>query len=104
MTLKALEAQAGKTAYGLTQPTLADTRTAVENVYHGGADEVWTRLRTAARLTGREDDRTAVQSVIEAAYASGDPVLELLGHAQTIRLESFERLLAVRETVLAAVG
>ncbi len=104
MTVSTLDARRATSAYGLGMPTMADARACVDRVYRDSADEMWVRLRGEARLTGHEDDGAALRRLIEAAEAAGDPVLTLVGRAQAIRLESFERLSAVHEIITAFTG
>ena len=85
-------------AYGLRRPDLDEVRAAVHRVTPHTAEEVWAALLHSAGQEGAAGD-DAVERVVAAMRASGDPVLVLCARAVSIRLSSYEHLAAAAQIV-----
>jgi len=80
-------------AYGLHRPTMDDAREAMHRVHGHTGRSHWTRLLTAAGLTGNETGEPALLRLIEA-MAKLDPVSRMCAHALRIRLATHTHLTA----------
>jgi hypothetical protein len=80
--------------YGLRRPDLAEARQALERVYGDQTAGVWQRLLDAARLSGTETDRAALDRLLKAMVDT-DPVLALCARSVQIRATAYDHLTEV---------
>lgn len=87
--------------YHMSRPDLPEAEAAIRQLYGHEADAVWQKLLTSAGLTGRETDPAAVER-LAATMLAADPVLALSGRGLTIRIKSYEYLLAAAQMIAEA--
>ncbi|WP_305789735.1 hypothetical protein [Symbioplanes lichenis] len=86
--------------YGLSRPTIDETRAALAAVSGHGGTASWQQLLSASGLTGTETDVASLERLLATMTATGG-VTAQCARAQTIRLVCHTRLSAVREMVSA---
>ncbi|WP_433219370.1 hypothetical protein ACQP00_15035 [Dactylosporangium sp. CS-047395] len=79
--------------YGLSAPSLADARTALDTVFGERADAIW------SRVTGRAGGEPTLPAVIAAMREEPDPVVGLCAQSLDIRLSTYEYLSAADHTI-----
>ena len=89
-------------AYGLHRPTMSDARDAMHRVHGDTGGAQWTRLLTAAQLTGNETDEAALVRLIDA-MAKIDPVSQMCAQALRIRLATHTHLTAAHTVTRSSV-
>lgn len=120
-----IEASTRSTVYGLSRPTLAEVRDAIERTHGRRAGEVWAELlrRTvtggiagqmgagsadagsldAGSVDAGSLDAGSVDAIVAAAVASSDGITALCGRALAIRIATFDHLV-VAERMMAPYG
>ncbi|WP_433060650.1 hypothetical protein [Dactylosporangium sp. CS-033363] len=79
--------------YGLRAPSLADARTALDNVFGERSEAIW------RRVTDRAGGEPTLPAVIAAMREESDPVVGLCAQSLDIRLSTFEYLSAADHTI-----
>jgi hypothetical protein len=86
--------------YGLSRPTIDETRAALAALAGHGESAPWQQLLATSGLTGTETDVASLEQLLATMKAAGG-VTAQCARAQTIRLVCHTRLSAVQELVSA---
>ena len=92
----------GTGPYGLRRPGPADAHAAIVRVCGANAAPTWARLLAAADLSGREDERAALERLLAVMDTSADALVRLCAQPLRIRLASYDRLSAAHALMTPA--